>query len=164
MDRFTQILPLLPLLESLMAVKLVNNDSCFVQFVMIFLCKHVIFVELIQLTIMHGNFQGIVGQDPSDSKFNWLHVDIFQFRFIHLRYYSIYSFKMIGHSPKVQNFNWLFLKLNRFICNQLPVLPGQWSRPYDGNQERSGRLSFLRRLYLSDGYVQFESLFNHINV
>jgi hypothetical protein len=23
------------------------------------------------------------------------------------------------------NFNWLFLKLNRFICNQLPVLPNR---------------------------------------
>ena len=30
---------------------------------------------------------------------------------------------MIGNFPAVLNFNWLFLKLNRFICNQLPVLP-----------------------------------------
>ncbi len=30
---------------------------------------------------------------------------------------------MIGNFHVVFNFNWLFLKLNRFICNQLPVLP-----------------------------------------
>jgi hypothetical protein len=35
-----------------------------------------------------GKFLGIVGQDPSDSKSNWLHVDIFYFFFIHLRYIS----------------------------------------------------------------------------
>ena len=31
-------------------------------------------------------FLGIVGQEPSDFKSNWLHVDIFQFCFTHLRY------------------------------------------------------------------------------
>ena len=31
-------------------------------------------------------FLGIVAQDPSDSKSNQLHVDIFQFCFIHVRY------------------------------------------------------------------------------
>ena len=31
---------------------------------------------------------------------------------------------MIGNFPDVLNFNRLFLKLNRFICNYLPVLPG----------------------------------------
>ena len=35
-----------------------------------------------------GKFLGIVGQDPNDSKFNWLHVDIFRFWFIHLQYIS----------------------------------------------------------------------------
>ena len=30
---------------------------------------------------------------------------------------------MIGNFPAVLNFNRLFLKLNRFICNLLPVLP-----------------------------------------
>ena len=29
---------------------------------------------------------------------------------------------MISSFPAVLNFNWLFLKLNHFICNQLPVL------------------------------------------
>ena len=32
--------------------------------------------------------------------------------------------KMIGNFHAVVNFNRLFLKLNRFICNQLLVLPG----------------------------------------
>ena len=36
--------------------------------------------------------------------------------------YSTDSSKMIGNSPEVSNFIRLFLKLNRFICNQLPVL------------------------------------------
>ena len=30
---------------------------------------------------------------------------------------------MLGHFPAVLNFNRLFLKLIRFVCNQLPVLP-----------------------------------------
>ena len=33
-----------------------------------------------------GEFLDIIGEDPSDSKFNQLHVDIFQFFFIDLRY------------------------------------------------------------------------------
>ena len=60
----------------------------------------------------------IVGQDPSDSKSNWLHVDIFRFCFNSFEAYSpIDSSKMIGNSPKVSNFTRLFLKLNWFICN-----------------------------------------------
>ena len=47
-----------------------------------------------------GNFLGIVGQDPSDSKSNRLHVDIFQFFFHSFEVYSsIDYFKMIGNSP-----------------------------------------------------------------
>jgi hypothetical protein len=34
-----------------------------------------------------GKFLGIVGQDPSDSKSNRLHVDIFHFSFIELWYF-----------------------------------------------------------------------------
>ena len=43
--------------------------------------------------------------------------------------YSINSFKMIGNDfPAVlMNFNRLYLKLKRFICNQLPVLADHWS-------------------------------------
>ena len=42
--------------------------------------------------------------------------------------YSINSSKMIGDFPAVLNFNQLFLKLKRFICNQLPVLPSHWAK------------------------------------
>jgi hypothetical protein len=37
-----------------------------------------------------GKFLGIVGQDPSDSKSNRLHVDILQFCFIHLSMLCIF--------------------------------------------------------------------------
>ena len=65
----------------------------------------------------HGKFLGIVGQDPSVSESNRLHVDIFRFFFHSVEVYSIDSSKMIGNSPEVFNFNRLFLKLNRFICH-----------------------------------------------
>jgi hypothetical protein len=59
-----------------------------------------------------------VGQDPSDSKSNRWHGDIFRFCFHSFEIHSyIYSSKMIGNSHEVSNFNQLFLKLNRFICN-----------------------------------------------
>ena len=35
----------------------------------------------------------------------------------------MYSSKIIGNVHKILNFNQLFLKLNRFICNQETVLP-----------------------------------------
>ena len=84
-----------------------------------------------------GKFLAIVGQDPSDSKSNRLHVDIFRFcsfqsfevcsnpsdsksNNLHVdifRFCSFHSFEvcsmdssqMIGNSPEVSNFN-------RFIC------------------------------------------------
>ena len=67
----------------------------------------------------YGSVPGRIehGQDPSVSKSNRLHVDIFRFFFINLRYILINSSKMIGKFPEVLNFNRLFLKLNRFICN-----------------------------------------------
>jgi hypothetical protein len=40
-------------------------------------------VEISQLS---NKFLGIVGEDPSDSKSNWLHADIFRFCSVHLRY------------------------------------------------------------------------------
>jgi hypothetical protein len=53
----------------------------------------------------------------------------FGFPFIKLGYILfINSSKMIGNIHAVLNLNPLFLKLNRFICNQLPVLPHHWSR------------------------------------
>ena len=44
---------------------------------------------------------------------------------------------MIGNFPAVLNYHQLFLKLTRFICNELPVLPNhrsgslgcRWGRP-----------------------------------
>ena len=33
---------------------------------------------------------------------------------------------MVGNFSTVLNFNRFYLKLNRFICNQLPVLPDHW--------------------------------------
>ena len=65
-----------------------------------------------------GKFLGIVCQDPSDSKSNQLHVDIFRFCLYSFEVlYSIDSSKMISKFPEVSNFNRLFLKLHRFICN-----------------------------------------------
>jgi hypothetical protein len=37
---------------------------------------------------------------------------------------------MIDNFPAVLNFNQLILKLNRFICNYLPVLPDHWIRVF----------------------------------
>ena len=68
-------------------------------------------VEILVFATVPGKFLGTVGQDPSDIKSNRLHVAIFWFCFIHLRYLTIDSY------PEISNFNQLFLKLNRFICN-----------------------------------------------
>ena len=63
-------------------------------------------------------FGHIVGQDPSDSKSNRFHVDIFSFCFHSFKVYSIIDFcKTIGKFLEVSNFNWLFLELKRFSCN-----------------------------------------------
>ena len=73
---------------------------------------------------VRGKFLDIVSQDPSDSKSNRLHVDIFWFCFPSFEVlYFIDSSKMIGNPPEVANFNWLFLKLNWFIYKYPPVLP-----------------------------------------
>ena len=66
---------------------------------------------------MPGKFLGMVGQDPSDSKFGQLHVDILRSYFYLFEIYSKNSSKMIGNSPEASNFNQWFFKLNRFICN-----------------------------------------------
>ena len=50
-------------------------------------------------------FLGIGGQDRSDSKSSWLHVDIFQILLYSFEVYSIDPSKMIGNSPEVSNFN-----------------------------------------------------------
>ena len=78
---------------------------------------------------MPTKFLGIVSQDPSDSNPNRLHVDIFQFCSHSIEAYSIDSTRLIGKFHEVLNFNMLFLELNRFICNQPPVLPGHIPMP-----------------------------------
>ena len=58
-----------------------------------------------------GKFLSIVGQDPSDSKSNRLHVDIFRFCVHSLEVYSsIDSSETIGYSPEVLNSNRVFLQ------------------------------------------------------
>ena len=67
---------------------------------------------------MPGKFLGIVGQDPCDSKYSRLHVDILWFYFHSFEAYSsMDSSKMISNSHVISNFNRLFLKLKGFICN-----------------------------------------------
>jgi hypothetical protein len=65
-----------------------------------------------------GKFLGIVGQDPSDSKSNRLHVDIF---WVFFHSFEVYIFldssKMVSNYHDASNFNRLFLKLNQCICN-----------------------------------------------
>ena len=70
-----------------------------------------------------GEILGITGQDPSVSKSNHLHVDIFRFFLYLSQVYSIDSSRMMGNFPDVFNFNRLFLKLNRFICNKHSAFP-----------------------------------------
>ena len=57
-----------------------------------------------QLGAVPGKFLSIVSQDPSDSKPNRLHVDIFRFCFHSFEVCSIDSSKMMGKFPEVFNF------------------------------------------------------------
>ena len=67
--------------------------------------------------------------DPSDSKFNQLHVDIFRFLFYSFEVYCLDSSRIVSEIPEVLNSNRLCYELDRFICNSPPVLPGHksWS-------------------------------------
>ena len=86
---------------------------------------HIPYIHVIWWTgAVPGHFLGIVRQDPNDSTSDRSHVDIFRFCFHSFEVYSRDSSKMIGKFPEVLNFNRLFLELNRFTCNQPPVLPG----------------------------------------
>ena len=58
--------------------------------------------------LVSADIFGIIGQDPSVPKSNWLHVDIFQFFFIKLAIFYKSS-KMTSENPDVLNFNRLFL-------------------------------------------------------
>ena len=55
-----------------------------------------------------GRLLGIIGQNPSVSKSNRLHVVIFRFFFIKFEVYSINSSKMMGNSPEALNYTQLF--------------------------------------------------------
>jgi hypothetical protein len=77
----------------------------------------------VSLPPVPGKFLDIVGQDPSNSKSNRLHVDIFRFCFIHLKYIPRIPLKRSVSFMKPLNFNRLFLKLNRLIYNILSVHP-----------------------------------------
>ena len=99
----------------------------------VFPCKHSCHTWHLGLgTNVHGVFLGTIGQNPSISKSNQLHV-IFQPVFDDLRYIPQIPLKWFVIFLGVLHFNlviflesyistWLFLKLKRFICNQQPVL------------------------------------------
>ena len=93
---------------------------------------------------MSGEILGIIGQDPSVSKSNQLHVDIFRFFFYLSQVYSIDSSRMMGNFPEVLNFNQLFLKLNQFVCNKHSVFPVRWSPSLRGGQHEPLQI-FLQR-------------------
>ena len=53
---------------------------------------------------------------------------------------------MIGNFLAVLNINQLFLKLNQFICNYLPVLSDHSPRPYHAQKSAWCRLGFTSYL------------------
>ena len=96
-----------------------------------------------------GRVLGMIsGWDPSVCKSNRWHVDILRdFLYYSIGVlYSINSSKMIGNFPAVSNFNWLFLKLYRFICNQLPVLPDRRFPYLWGRKDRMPEIPWNKRL------------------
>ena len=70
-----------------------------------------------------GSILGIVGWDCSVCKFIQLHVDILRFSFMRLGYILYIPLQRLVNFLAILNFNRFFLKLNRFICNWLFVLP-----------------------------------------
>jgi hypothetical protein len=76
-----------------------------------------IFFSTTTWELMPEKFLSIVGQDPSDSKSSWSHVDILHVLLFSFEEYSICSSKITGNSHEVSNFNRLFLNLNQFNCN-----------------------------------------------
>ena len=91
-------------------------------------------------------------------KSNWLHVDdILRFSCIKLGVYSsIDSYKVIGNSPAVLNFNRLFFKLNRCICNVLPVLPDH--RLWGSRSSLLQRATISSMFWLNDLALDFYML------
>jgi hypothetical protein len=77
-----------------------------------------------------GKLLGTIGRDPSVSKCNWLHVEIFWLFLYKLEVFEVYCFnssKMMGNFPKVLNFNQLFLKLSGWSVTSGRFLPIHWS-------------------------------------
>jgi hypothetical protein len=74
----------------------------------------------------------MISRDPSVSKSNWLHVEIFQFILYEFGVCSINSSKMMGTFPEVLNFDWLFLKLNLYIHLKLAACSPRSECSYGG--------------------------------
>ena len=74
---------LVPLAPAVMTI----SGSTFQPFWMMSLISGWYFCILLLIVSCDGFWAYIVGQDPSDSKSNRLHVDIFGFCFIHLKRY-----------------------------------------------------------------------------
>ena len=65
-------------------------------------------------------FLGTIGQNPSVSTSNRLHVVIVLLDFLYwLGVYSIDFPRMKRNFLEILNFKWLFLKFERFICNYI---------------------------------------------
>ena len=63
---------------------------------------------------------------------------------------------MIGNFPAVLKFNQLFLKLNRFICNELPLLPDHRLTPNAcWGREWPTTSAFLDFEYESNGFCKY---------
>ena len=60
---------------------------------------------------------------------------------------------MNGNFPVVLNFTWLFLKLNRFICRQLPVFPDHCSSQLGPDSIMSSYMSWSLALLTYGGHV-----------
>jgi hypothetical protein len=59
---------------------------------------------------------------------------------------------MIGNFPAILNFNRLFLKLNSFICNYLPVLPDHRVQ-MNGNRFATGQETLRKPVEVVKGRV-----------
>ena len=75
-----------------------------------------------------GRFWSVVGQDPSVSKSNRLHVGILSVFLYSFEVYSTCSSKTIGDFlPEVLHFNWLFLKLMSSSHQNFPCGSNLWN-------------------------------------
>ena len=111
----TRVKWLLPTQHWLIPLKFFGTSNCY---------THSVAVEWhVQCPLVPGSFwANRVGQDPSDSKSNRLHVHIFRFCFFYsFEVYSIDSSILIGKFLEVSNFNRLFLKLMGWSHRAVPT-------------------------------------------